>query len=563
MIFPREGPLADRYRLRGPLGAGGMGTVWLAHDELLDRDVAVKEVILPAEADDTERARLCELVIREARIAARVRHPGIVTVHDVISQDGKPWLVMEVLYGRSLQEAVAEEGALPPARVASFGAEVLAALTFAHEAGVLHHDVKPANVFLHQDGHAVLTDFGVATLGGQATITSEGVVVGSPGYIAPERLRGEPGGPESDLWSFGAVLYTAVEGVPPHSGGTPMAVLAAVLTQDPRPPVLAGSLAPVLMSLLDQRPEARPDAASVAAMLAEVAADPSAADTRAPIPAGTPDPGGAGSPRESSGPAPRPGRRRTSGGPAAVLAGTVVACVLAAATGFALGGPGAAAVSVPTVRPPAADPRDEPGRFGLPVKLCELLTPEQVRELLPKLTDTAGAWEGTSCGWTVKGPGHRYRKGEAIPAGSDTVQRFGQDTVLAEGSGMEVKVAGDEPWGMSPNKAHHVFVNERSKYLRPSSWVGIQWPQIGLARATTARTSAATPLTGVGEEAFLVHTNDRWIGGRICSDVTFRVDNLVLTVLYCNINVADDAEIIERRARTAARWVVAGLNRAG
>ncbi|MGV9382155.1 serine/threonine-protein kinase [Nonomuraea sp. NPDC003707] len=537
--------LSGRYRLLRRLGSGGMGTVWLARDELLDRDVAVKEVTLLAEQAETR-----ERVLREARVAARVRHPGIVALHDVISQDGKPWLVMEALDGRSLQEAVEEEGPLPAGRVAAIGGEVLAALAFVHEAGVLHRDVKPANVFLHQDGHAVLTDFGIATVEGQVAITMEGVVVGSPGYIAPELLRGEPAGPESDLWSLGATLYTAVEGVPPYSGDSPMAVLAAVLTGRPRPPVLAGSLVPVLMGLLDASPEARPDAAAAGAMLAEAAAVEA---HERPGDAVRGEAGVVTAKRRQA------GRRRVKAG--TLLAGTVIAGALAAAAGFLLGAPATAALPVAAAKP-VTDPIDEPGRFGVPVKLCELLTPEQVRQLLPKAADTGGSWKGSTCSWTVKGPGHRFKKGDEVPAGSDTVRHFTEDTVLPEGSGVSVGIVGDEPWGRTPRKGHHTFVGHRSQYSDTSTWAAMQWAEIGLKR-TTVRTSAGVPVAGVGEEALLVHTNDRWMGGRIASEVTFRVSNVVLRVTYANINEADDAELIERRARTAAQWIATALNRGG
>ncbi|MCF6469879.1 serine/threonine protein kinase [Nonomuraea sp. MG754425] len=268
---PARHLLAGRYRLRGPVGAGGMGRVWLARDELLGRDVAVKEVLLPPAAHAADRAAAYERVLGEARIADRVRHPGVVRLLDVVAHGGRPWIVMEILHGRSLREAVGAEGALTARRVAAIGGEVLSALAFVHASGVLHRDVKPANVFLRRDGHTVLTDFGVATVEGQAP-AAEGMVAGSPGYIAPELLRGERGGPASDLWSLGATLYYAVEGVPPYPGDTPPAVLAAVLTLPPRPPVLAGgALSPVLLALLARAPADRPDTTATRATLAKIA----------------------------------------------------------------------------------------------------------------------------------------------------------------------------------------------------------------------------------------------------------------------------------------------------
>jgi hypothetical protein len=576
MISVPDLVLAGRYRLRGPLGAGGMGTVWLARDELLDRDVAAKEVTLPAELNAAERAEAFERVLREARTAARVRHPGVVSLHDVISQDGRPWLIMEVLHGRSLHEVVAEEGPLPVERVAAIGGEMLAALTFVHEAGVVHRDVKPANIFLTRDGHTVLTDFGIATVEGQVTITIEGELVGSPGYIAPERLRGEPGGPASDLWSLGATLYSAVEGLPPYSGDTPMAVLAAVLTEQPRPPVLAGSLAPVLMSLLERLPEDRPDATAASTMLAEAAKDDGVARSGAAIRAATRpdavgeaargDAGGESARRGTAhgrgrrtGPTVPMGRRRVRARARTLLMATMIAAVLAATAGFLLGAPGTVALPTAATRP-STDPSDAPGAFGVPLLLCELLAPEQVRELLPRVADPRGSREGTTCAWTSRGPGHRFKKGDPVPAGSDTVRRFAKNTVLPEGAGLYLGIVGDEPWGRSLRRAHHTFVSHRSGYTDTSSWALMEWPGIGMKR-TTARTSAATPVTGVGEEASIVHINDRWVGGRIGSIVTFRVSNLVLSVTYVSINEADDADRIERRARSAAQWITAALKR--
>ncbi|TDD59280.1 GHKL domain-containing protein, partial [Actinomadura darangshiensis] len=249
--------LAGRYRLREPLGSGGMGTVWRAHDELLGRDVAVKRIDLPDEASGEERALLCERASREARAAAMIDHPGIVTVHDVVVADALPWIVMELVEGRSLADAVREDGPQEPRRVAAIGLELLAALTAAHGAGLIHRDVKPGNVLLARDGRVVLTDFGIATLDGDPALTRTGLLTGSPGYIAPERLRDEPAGPASDLWSLGAALYAAAEGRGPFDRDTPMAALGAALTEEAPYPVRSGGLAPVLLGLLAKDPAKR------------------------------------------------------------------------------------------------------------------------------------------------------------------------------------------------------------------------------------------------------------------------------------------------------------------
>ncbi|WP_049568058.1 serine/threonine-protein kinase, partial [Nonomuraea sp. SBT364] len=256
--------LEGRYRLLTPIGSGGMGTVWHARDERLDRDVAVKEIRLPPELGEAERAELCARTVREAQAAGRLRHPAIVTVHDVVTSGGHPWIVMRLLRGRPLDRV----GPLDPPRAARLGLAVLDALTLAHAAGILHRDIKPANVFVSDDGSPVLTDFGIATVEGQATLTQSGMLLGSPGYIAPERLRGERPGPQSDLWSLAATLYASLEGEPAHPGEDGMAVLARVLTEDPRPPQRSG---PLLTRMLARDPAARPPSSAVRDTLAAVA----------------------------------------------------------------------------------------------------------------------------------------------------------------------------------------------------------------------------------------------------------------------------------------------------
>ncbi|GAA4385832.1 hypothetical protein GCM10023088_55910 [Actinomadura verrucosospora] len=249
--------LAGRYRLESVVGRGGMGTVWRASDETLDREVAVKEVVLPAGLSDEERENRHRRTLREARASARLNHPGVVTVHDVVDEDGRPWIVMELVRARSLQEVVEEEGPLPPGRVATIGAQIAGALRAAHAIGVLHRDVKPANVLVTGDDRAVLTDFGIAQVAGDATLTGTGLIMGSPAYMSPERVNGDPAIPASDLWALGATLYAATEGKAPHHRSDAMAVLAAVMTQDVPPPRNAGPLAPVLTGLLERDPVRR------------------------------------------------------------------------------------------------------------------------------------------------------------------------------------------------------------------------------------------------------------------------------------------------------------------
>ncbi|MEV0997269.1 serine/threonine-protein kinase [Nonomuraea sp. NPDC050202] len=264
--------LAGRYRLLAQLGQGGMGTVWRAMDELLRQEVAIKEVRLPPDLDEAARTELADRTLREARAAAALRdHPSIVTVHDVVLDDGRPWIVMELVRGRSLDRAVRDEGPLPPARVAGIGLRMIEALSAAHATGILHRDVKPANVMLTGDGRVLLTDFGIATIAGDVALTQTGLLSGSPGYIAPERLRGEPDGPPADLWSLGATLFTAVEGAAPFARHNEAAVLAAVLMQEPAPFRLAGPLGPVLAAILEKDPARRCSPEQATAWLAPIA----------------------------------------------------------------------------------------------------------------------------------------------------------------------------------------------------------------------------------------------------------------------------------------------------
>ncbi|WP_067895791.1 serine/threonine-protein kinase [Actinomadura chibensis] len=263
--------LAGRYRLESVVGRGGMGTVWRARDETLDREVAVKEVVLPAGLSDEERDNRHRRTLREARASARLNHPGVVTVHDVVDEDGRPWIVMELVRARSLQDIVDEDGPLPPGRVATIGRQVAGALRAAHAIGILHRDVKPANVLVGDDDRAVLTDFGIAQMAGDATLTATGMVMGSPAYMSPERINGDPAIPASDLWALGATLYAATEGRAPHHRSDAMAVLAAIMTQDVPPARNAGPLAPVLTGLLDRDPVRRMSGAEAEDALAAVA----------------------------------------------------------------------------------------------------------------------------------------------------------------------------------------------------------------------------------------------------------------------------------------------------
>ncbi|MEV4627930.1 serine/threonine protein kinase [Micromonospora sp. NPDC049523] len=249
--------IADRYRLVRPLGQGGMGRVWQARDEMLERDVAIKELVPPPGLTDDERREMRERSLREARAIARLDQVNVVRIFDVLIADEDPWIVMELVPSRSLHEVLRTEGAMPPPRVAHIGLGVLAALRAAHRAGLLHRDVKPANVLLAEDGRVVLTDFGLATVPGDPHVTRTGMVLGSPAYLAPERATDGIVGPAADLWSLGATLYSAVEGRTPYNRSTAIATLAALATELPPPPQRAGLLTALLEGLLRRDPEQR------------------------------------------------------------------------------------------------------------------------------------------------------------------------------------------------------------------------------------------------------------------------------------------------------------------
>ncbi|GAA3094911.1 serine/threonine-protein kinase [Streptosporangium carneum] len=275
--------LADRYELIAPLGRGTMGTVWRAHDRSLGREVAIKEIRQEPGLSEAQRAELRERMIREGRTAARISHPSVATVHDAIVEDGSPWIIMELVQARSLEQVIEEEGPLPPRLVAEIGVDLLGALRAAHDQGVLHRDVKPGNVLITESGRVVLTDFGIAKAEGDTSLTKTGMVIGSPGYTAPERARGEHTGPESDLWSLGATLYFAVEGRPAYERSSVAETLAALMTDKADPPTQAGPLRPALEQLLERDHRARPSLAQAIAMLRTVADTPSSA-TPAPTP---------------------------------------------------------------------------------------------------------------------------------------------------------------------------------------------------------------------------------------------------------------------------------------
>ncbi|MBP2706619.1 serine/threonine protein kinase [Microbispora sp. RL4-1S] len=357
-------PLAGRYRLAEPLGEGGGGTVWRAVDELLHREVAVKQVRIPDGLGPAEIAEFTGRAVHEARTAGRLSHPSIVMVHDVVDHGGRPWIVMDLVPGRSLDKVIAEDGPLPPRRVAEIGLVVLDALEAAHARGILHRDVKPANVLIGTDGRAMLTDFGIAAPLGPAGAAGPYSSAGSPAYMAPERFREEPDGPPSDLWSLGATLYTAVEGRPPFQRPMAAALVAAVLMQPPPPMARATpELAWLVLALLEKEPPRRPPAHVVRRALMAMA--------------------GPDAPSVSS---TRPARRRRTGRLALAAAAVLVVGVGAGLGAWRLtsggGGPGAFAA--------APDP-------------CQSLTDAQVRGLLG--SDAEARPVASACTWTERSSG--------------------------------------------------------------------------------------------------------------------------------------------------------------
>jgi eukaryotic-like serine/threonine-protein kinase len=347
-VHETERILAGRYRLGAVIGRGGMGAVWRARDELLNRDVAIKEIVWPAQLDPAERETARRRAVREAQMAARLSHPNVVGVYDILEEDGRPCIVMELVPFRSLRDVLAEDGPMSPAEAARVGLSVLTALSAVHEAGVVHRDVKPANILLGPEGRVVLADFGIAKAADSPALTASGVLLGSPSYLAPERARGGHAGAPSDLWALGASLYTAVEGRPPFERDSMIASLTAVVADEPEPAPRAGPLWPVIEGMLRKDPAARLDAAEAERMLRRVAsADPAGAAP--PVGAASPaSPAGAASPASPAGAAEATaateavgqGRRaafRGRSAPVIALAAVAAIAVIAAAIAMTLG----------------------------------------------------------------------------------------------------------------------------------------------------------------------------------------------------------------------------------
>lgn len=499
MAESREQILASRYHLLRPLGTGGMGTVWLAMDAMLDREIAVKELRIADGIGERDRAELVARVMREAEVTARLRHPAIVAVHNVLVEGGKPWIVMERLQGRNLGEEITARGPMPPPLVAEIGVRVLEALSATHAHGVQHRDVKPGNVFLAEGGRVVLTDFGIAWSADRTTLTEAGLLIGSPGFIAPERLAGEPGGPAADLWSLGATLYAAVEGVPPY-GGSQADVIQATLSQDCRPPRLAGPLGPLLLAMMARAPQARPDADIALDLLRQVAAG--------------------GSP-EMAAPSTPPGRTRRT---RRWISAAVVAALAAATTAVVLFPPWGGGEPAPVSRP--ASPT-----FTRAVDLCGALRAADVGELLGTAAPPKGRTRKTGCQWPLTG------------TGLDLTAQTDSDT--------------PDPWSLTPESAHTLLAGYERQYAtgpRDGDWI---WYEIGLDRKSKVTQSAPRAVADVGDEAFAsdITTPAGQMQGSV---VYFRLGNLVASIQYADLD-AGSADEVRRRAVAAARSAADGL----
>ncbi|MFE6612221.1 serine/threonine-protein kinase [Amycolatopsis sp. NPDC057786] len=412
----RNAIIAGRYRLEHQVGRGSMGVVWQARDERLDRTVAVKQ-LLPDTAPGDAPFRSIVRAMREARVAARLKHPHAVTVYDVVEQDGTPYLIMEFLSSRPLTELLADHGTLPAGRVAELGAQIASALAAAHEDGILHRDVTPNNILITEDGQAKIADFGLSHATGEGTMTGDGLVVGTPAYLSPEVADGEEPGYPSDVFSLGSTLYTVLEGAPPFgTDGNQIALLKRVARGEITPPRSTGPLTDVLLRLLRRDPRERPDMAEAERMLAAVA------DGRPVILSGTKR-------------LPAPARRSRL--PFAIAGGVVVAGGVLAGVLLFDGDPPDAAAPVAAPLPSAAEPVCEaryeianrwPGGSEIRVSVRNAqdtrLTGWEVSWTLPPGTRIANLWNGS-----LAQDGDRVRVSEldwnaVLPAGGTTTFGF-------------------------------------------------------------------------------------------------------------------------------------------
>jgi eukaryotic-like serine/threonine-protein kinase len=415
--------LAGRYRLGAVIGRGGMGAVWQARDELLNRDVAIKEIVWPPQLDPAERETARRRAVREAQLAARLSHPNVVGIYDILEEDGRPCIVMELVPFSSLRDVLAEDGPMSPAEAAQVGLSVLAALRAVHGAGVVHRDVKPANILLGPWDRVVLADFGIAKAADSPALTASGVLLGSPSYLAPERARGGRAGAAADLWALGVSLYAAVEGRPPFERDSMIASLTAVVADEPEPAPHAGPLWPVIEGLLRKDPADRLDAAGAERLLRRIVPDKAAPPAR---------PAEAAEAAEAAGPAEAAGQGRRGGfrsRRAPVIALTAVAAVAVIAVGIAMAfgrhpshlaarqAPPAASRLAPSSVPPPSSPSPPASASSVPASSVPASSApassapaSSGSTALPagytRFTNSTGFSIGVPRGWQVSHDGH-------------------------------------------------------------------------------------------------------------------------------------------------------------
>ncbi len=480
--------IAERYELRSELGRGGMGVVWNAYDTLLDRTVAIKEVHLPDALAESQHAFMQARALREARAAGRLNHPGAVTVFDVRQQDGRAYIIMELVDSPTLSHVVGTEGPLEPARVAEVGIQLARTLQSAHELGIVHRDVKPDNVMVSADGRVKLADFGIASLKDDPKITTTGLVLGSPAYMAPEQAQGLDAGPEIDLWATGATMYFAVEGEPPFDKGGPIPTLTAVLGDEPRPFRRAEALAPIIEALLGKDPAARPSESKLIGMLEDMAAArpiarPTASEgapavRREAVPAAQPVPDRAGpvAGAAHSEPAPvRRGRRRM----APLVALALVVLVATAAVVYAINRQGAGRADADR---PASTGASGAGASGEPAD--GEATPGTEQDSSPGGGDSSGAGDAIPEGWTAyEDPEIGYRV--AYPRGWNVIRQSNSETTTDFGdpeTGTYLRVDWTDTPGSSPEGAWEesssIFAGNHTDYqeirIDPLEYKGLE-----------------------------------------------------------------------------------------
>lgn len=526
--------VGGRYQLLQQLGRGGMGIVWRAQDTAIGREVAIKQVLIPPNLAPGDQMALGRRMLHEARSAAQIRHPAVVAVHDVVEDGGTPWIVMELVRGRSLDQVVKQGGPMTTEWAASIGLFVLSALATAHAMGMLHRDVKPGNVLLADDGRILLSDFGIATQAGQG----QSAPMGTAGFTAPESLTqdGPPPGPAADLFSLGATLYTAVEGVPPFQRPTSMATLGAVMTEPFRPPHRAGALGQLLAGMLAKHPAQRPDTATVRQVLQQVTGQ-----TAATVRSG------------------RPAAWMVPKVPAlASAAAVVVAFVVAVALILTTSSPATSVtrqpVSAPSEAPTTADPAPSesatpsesttpsgtpiplatsaapaPGKFTKVPRPCQLLSRQQATELIGGPFITSSLDQSSRCTW---GPSTN-----TIPDNQDLSLYLTLYLYPQQGDGYETTLA-----------AEHIAGAKAAAEAEAGRG------------GTAKRQGEVFEISGAGDEAIAWEIQQTGSGNRreVEVRVRFRTSNMVGDFRF-NRGVAKDPKLRDRAAQ-AAKYLVASLN---